>query len=213
MGLAVCLGVLVTGPDDDPESTEHLTEQFAEINRLLEANGLPPHTEPTSLPKRARRIGPAGFPYSWLHYLRRAVAFALQKAADKFRPVRKGADPSDDERVVNELCDTRSHLICHSDCEGFYVPIDFPDVLYHDDEDAIDGGGMVGSSQRALAEVLLAAPLLGIPLRKGKPSERTLKAIAAEPDTMPYWIERQVWLTMYQAFRDSVQTGCAVVFG
>lgn len=26
------------------------------------------------------------------------------------------------------------HLIVHSDAEGFYVPIEFPDVLYADEE-------------------------------------------------------------------------------
>jgi hypothetical protein len=104
-----------------------------------------------------------------------------------------------------------SHLICHSDTEGFYVPIDFPEPLYDDTDELV--GGMLGSSQRALEEVLLAAPLLGIDLVDGKPSKVDIDSIQEEDDTQPLWIERKVWLAMYEKFRLSIEHGTAVVFG
>jgi hypothetical protein len=59
-----------------------------------------------------------------------------------------------------------------------------------------------------------AAPLLGIPLVDGKLSDEAAKVIAEERDgSHPYWIERKVWLTMFEAFRHSIEFKCAVVFG
>ena len=99
MGLAVSLGVLVDDPDNDPEGIEWLEKNFQHVKRILTANGLPPHEEPRDLPDLPYRGQLMGFPYSWLHYLRRAVAFARQ-APEEFCPVPDGEDPSEDEHVV-----------------------------------------------------------------------------------------------------------------
>jgi hypothetical protein len=212
MGLGISLGVLAAD-DPDPEGIEWLREDFAQINRVLAAHGLPPHEEPTSLPVIPYRGQLLGFPYAWLHYLRRAVAFARQ-APDQFCPVAEGQNPADDERIDEELSVVMdSHLICHSDCEGFYVPIDFPEPLYDDQDEGLPGG-ILGSSQRALQETMQAASLLGIPLLGDKLSDDAARSMAEEPDeSHPYWIERKVWLTMFEAFRHSIEYKCAVVFG
>jgi hypothetical protein len=103
-----------------------------------------------------------------------------------------------------------SHIICHSDVEGFYVPIDFRDPIY---DDRI-WGEWLGSSQRALAELVLAAPLLGIPLRKGRLSDKAARLIAEEEDDAhPCWRERRVWLKFFEAARLSVEYGTAISFG
>jgi hypothetical protein len=214
MGLDVCVGVLASGPDGDPDGFEWLLRDFAHVNRVLAANGLPPHEEPQRLPDLPYRYRGQllSFPYSWLHYLRRAVAYARQ-APDQFRPVADGDNPADDKRTHQELDFLESHLICHSDCEGFYVPIDFPEPLYDDQKEGLPGG-ILGSSQRALRETMQAAPLLAIPLRAEQLSDEAAKGIVEEPDgSHPYWVERKVWLTMYEAFRHSVEYKCAVVFG
>ncbi len=214
MGLSISIGILAQGPDADPEWIASSRRHFKVINRVLKANKLPAHVEPESLPKGMppRGHGLGGFPYSWIHYLRRAVAYARQ-APDEFRPVAEGEDPTEDLRIDRELSVFMdSHFICHSDCEGYYVPIDFPEPLI-DDKDKL-AGGLLGSSQRALAEVIQAAPLIGIKLRAGKLSGTQARAIAKEDEGgSPYWIERQVWLTMYEAFTASILTGCAVEFG
>ncbi len=211
MGLAVSVGVLAS--DSEPESTQWLRKQFRQVNRLLAAKGLPPHEEPEDLPKIPYRGQLMGFPYSWLHYLRRAVAFARQ-APEEFCPTPQDWDPGTDERMDRELSVSMdSHLICHSDCEGFYVPTDFPEPLYSTKEIKIQGA-ILGSSQRTLQEVRQAAPLLGIRLVKGNLSDAAARKIAEEEDgAHPYWIERKVWLTMFEAFRLSVEYKSAVVFG
>ncbi len=155
--------------------------------------------------------GLLGFPYSWLHYLRRAIAYARQ-APTEFSPLPQGQEASADDRIDRELSVFMdSHLICHSDCEGYYVPIDFPEPLYDDGDELV--GGILGSSQRALAEVILAAPLLGIELEDGKPMKTDVETIQEEDDTHPLWIERKVWLAMYEKFRLSIEHKTAVVFG
>jgi hypothetical protein len=153
-------------------------------------------------------------PYGWLHYLRRAVAFARQ-APEEFHPVKDGEDPANDEKIDRELSVIMdSHVICHSDSEGFYVPLDFPEPLY-DNRDA-DGlvGGILGSSQRALQELVQAAPLLSIPVRDGDLSDDEANLILQEEEgSHPYWIERYAWLYFFDRLRASIAIRSAVVFG
>src|SRR4051812_38195410 len=118
MGLAVSIGALAYALENDPEGAEWLRKDFEEVNRVLAAHGLPPHREPETLPIKDRvklewvpKLWLSSMPYSWLHYLRRAVAFARQ-APDEYRPVREGENPSDDERIDRELSVfLDSHLI------------------------------------------------------------------------------------------------------
>src|SRR5262245_8268855 len=101
MGLEVSVGVLACD-EPDPEGVEWLRRGFRQVKRVLAAHGLPPHEEPESLPDIPYRGQLLGFPYSWLHYLRRAVAFARQ-APEEFCPLPEGANPADDERIDREL--------------------------------------------------------------------------------------------------------------
>jgi hypothetical protein len=211
MGLSLSVGYLawLNREDTDPEAVVWLRKSLVHVNRVLRANNLPEHVEPEELPALGDR-GLLGFPYSWLHYLRRAVAYARQ-APTEFGPLPAGQQASDDDRNDRELSVFMdSHLICHSDCEGFYVPIDFPEPLYDDSL----SGGILGSSQRALAEVILAATLLGIELKGGQPTKKAVEAVQEEEDEAhPLWIERKVWLAMYEKFRLSIEYKTAVVFG
>jgi hypothetical protein len=213
MGLSISVGSLawLKKEEADPEAMVWLRKELAHVNRVLRANGLPEHVEPEELPPWVDR-GLSGFPYSWLHYLRRAVAFARQAPAE-FGPLPDGEEASEDRRIDRELSVFMdSHLICHSDADGFYVPIDFPEPLYDDNDELT--GGILGSSQRALAEVVLAAPLLGIEMENGKPTKTAVDTIREEEDEAhPLWVERQVWLAMYEKFRLSIEHGTAVVFG
>lgn len=217
MGLDVSVGALAYavrhGYDED---ADHFRRDLAEVNRVLAANGRPPHVEPeVLLPFRDRSdAAGAGQPYSYLHYLRRAVAFA-RHAPDEFVPVGKWENPADHPLIDDELfLHMDSHLICHSDCEGYYVPQDFPDPLYDDRDDGLPGG-ILGSSQRAVAELVQVAPLLGITLRAGKLSDAEAKrtAAACRAGSHPYEIERYVWLKLFERFRLSVEHGAAVSFG
>jgi hypothetical protein len=211
--LAISVGVLACGPDADPEAVAYDRKNFRHINRVLAANGLPPHEEPESLPAFPYRGQLISFPYAWTPYLLRAVAFARQ-APDQFSPVREGENPARDRRLDAELYTfAESHLICHSQTEGYFVPVDFPDPLCDKRKRGLTGR-ILGSSQRALKELVQTAPLLGIPLKGRKLSDKAARTIAKEPDeSHPFWIERKVWLSMFEAFRDSVEYKCAVVYG
>jgi hypothetical protein len=212
MGLAVCVGVLATGSDADPDWVEQLRRDFAHVNRVLAANGLPAHAEPECLPDLPYREQLLSFPYRWFQYFRRAVAYA-RLAPDRFRPVGEGEEPSEDHLIADEITYLESHLICHSASEGYYVPIDFPDPLFGDRAGGLPGD-ILGSSQQALRELVQTAPLLEIPLAAGALSDQSALAIAKESDeSHPYWIERKVWLALFEAFRHSVEHKCAVVFG
>lgn len=213
MSLAVSVGSLAWCLEEGyAEDAESYRADFREINRVLAANGLPPHVEPEVLPDLTDRSPLSGMPYTWLHYLRRAVAFARQ-APGEFCPVPEGEDPWNDPRIDRELSvKLNCHLICHSDTEGFYVPIDFPEPLYDDRDDGLVGG-ILGSSPQARRELILTAPLLGIRLMDGKLSDDTARQITDEADgDHPYWVERKVWLHLFERFRHSIEYGAAVMF-
>jgi hypothetical protein len=212
MGLSVSVGSLAWSLAQGLEKeTVFARRDIREINRVLGAHGLPAHVEPQTLPPLNNRSRGVGLPYAMIHHLRRAVAFARQ-APNEFTPLAKGADPARDPRVELELCGMfDSHLICHSDGGGFYVPTDFPDPLFDDHPDS-SIAGVLGSSQRALRELVLVAPLLGIPLTDGVLSDAAADEINDEPDG-PLHAERYVWLKLFEAFRLSVEHGAVVTFG
>jgi hypothetical protein len=76
MSLAIEVGQLAYSLKLESEGADWLRKHFEEVNRLLTANGLPPHREPETLPPIRNRAGLLSFPYSYLHYLRRALAYA-----------------------------------------------------------------------------------------------------------------------------------------
>jgi len=107
-----------------------------EINRLLVANGLPRHAEPETLPRMRNRYA-ALLAYDWIHYLRRAIAFARQNrrihTCSEGRPIRRRANRT---RILVSI---ESHVICHP-IARYYVPVDFRNPLYHDSDDEIAAG-------------------------------------------------------------------------
>ncbi|QJW95996.1 hypothetical protein [Frigoriglobus tundricola] len=137
MGLDLSVGTLAWClANGEAEGADWTRRDMREINRLLAANGLSAHVEPETLPNLRDRCRLHGMPYSWIHYLRRAIAFARQSPAD-FRPLNEDQDPND-ARVDREIDLFQSHLICHSDSDGYYVPIDFWNPLF-DDTDVLVG--------------------------------------------------------------------------
>jgi hypothetical protein len=210
MGLGIGVGSLAELIEiGDLESADYLRADFAQINQVLAENGFPPHHEPESLPAISSRSPPGQLGYSFLPFFVRAIAYARQ-APKEFTPVGK-EDPAKDKRLDRELSvKMDSHIICHSECEGYYVPVDFPNPIC--DDRVL--GGWLGSSQGALAELVLAAPLLEIPLRKGKLSDKAARVIAEEDEgACPCWRERRVWLKFFEAARNSIAFGTAISFG
>jgi hypothetical protein len=228
MGLAVCVGMLAELLEDDPESAEGFEEELAEANRVLAAAGLPQHTEPREPMELDSRASIDGFPYSFIHYLRRAYAHRLLSPDWVATPLPDDVDPTADPKIQALLDGSASHLLCHSDAEGFYVPVDFKDVLFdgddsceEDDEDDEDEeeeeaglpGGMLGSSYRLLEELVFVAPALGIHLDNGKLSDEEAERIDAliEEDGGLYR-EYVSWLLLYESARLSIAHKTAIVF-
>jgi hypothetical protein len=114
MGLSIGVGSLARCVYRDPESAAYLRIAFAQINRVLAGNGLPPHHEPESLPPIRSRARPGSLGYTWLPYFARAIAYARQ-APTEFTPVGH-EDPAADKRLDRERSVAMdSHIICHSE--------------------------------------------------------------------------------------------------
>jgi hypothetical protein len=108
------------------------------------------------------------------------------------------------------------HLIVHSDAEGFYLPLDFENVLFPPDELEIPGA-MVGSAPRLLRECERLAELLEIPDDINLQSEALWEASdhgQGEGETVwqQYGIESYNCVALIEGCRHAVKTGAALVF-
>ncbi|MEU0558087.1 hypothetical protein [Dactylosporangium sp. NPDC006015] len=204
MGLAVTVGNPCIGYDEEGE--EHYRRQFAGLAAALAAEGhawTPPDGAP---PTGLARPYVGSFPYSCLHYLRRA--YALHVEGQPVTPVVDG-DLKDADGFVDDAASMLdSHLLCHSDCEGFYVPVPIADPVFLDEG---PGGGMVGSSHGLLDELRRVAPRIGVRLDEdGSLSDAEADRLGAEGD--PFETEQMVWLTLHEACRVSIASGHPIVF-
>ena len=190
MGLAISVGML----DED----EAYREMFDELAASLAQAGIAGYREPERVPDTMRAHCDS-FPYSFLHYLRRCYALLREG-----KPITVAADADDD--LVEELSiDSSSHLLCHSDAEGYYVPVDFDEPLFSDEES-------IGSSQRLLAELREVGPHIGVKLEADGTLSDAEAARLAGYDDGPFWREITVWLTLHEACVASIAHGTAIVF-
>ncbi|MFF2556568.1 hypothetical protein ACFVUS_36560 [Nocardia sp. NPDC058058] len=211
MGLAVATHALAYALEHDEEHAESLRAQLAALNTLLTAEGLPSHDEPIVHGAATARDRLGGFPYSFVHYLRRAYARALENPGEPLTPVAAGEDPTADEVLDRVMYTFESHLICHSDCEGFYVPADFQEVLFPDAALEIPGG-MVGSSAALLRELAYVARYLGITLVDGELSDAEIAKFANDEDEHPLYRERETWLVLFEQARVSMANHTLITF-
>lgn len=163
MGLAVGVGVLKDLKEND---LEWWRDELREISALITQRGLGIYVEPEDGPWETVDFEMIG--YSGLHYLRR-IAAHLAFGYPLPSPLAAGEDPLDDslvDRYYRHSTNRRpsmfsrrkivrpfDHLMIHSDSEGYYIPVDFPDVLFATGGDTAPGGGMVGSSVRLATEL------------------------------------------------------------
>jgi hypothetical protein len=208
MGLAIAVGNPCIGSDGtvyDSEGVADFRRQFAVLRDALAAEGITGWSEPDLPPP------PQGtsFPYGWLHYLRRAYALVWDK--QEVTPVRNRDDLERAAGIVEDATMMlSSHLLCHSDAQGYYVPVRFDDPVFLSDD--LPGGGMVGSSYALLDELMRVAPAIGItPAEDGTiADEESIRS--ADRTGAPFAIEQTVWLALYDACRASIRYGSAIVF-
>ncbi|MBW4621011.1 MAG: hypothetical protein KME17_16845 [Cyanosarcina radialis HA8281-LM2] len=194
--------------EDEPEFLEDYREDFAVLQAALQRQGLTRYREPESLPNITLRHGVWGFPYRDLHYLRRFYAH-LRSNLQVPPPLMEGERAAEDP-VIEMVSSPAHHLLYHSDCDGFYVPIEFSEVIF--DSDVI--GELIGSSQKLMAELLFVAPFLNIDLSGGILTDDEAEKVNDEAlSEEPYATEKMVWINLFECARISIDYGTAIVFG
>jgi hypothetical protein len=229
MGLSLQVGLLADLLQHDKESATILQRQLGDLNRHLESVGISLHREPEECEVWSADM----FGYSGLHTLRRIAAHL---DAGRSLPTPGDSDNSQDTiadayfseivsgppgfwkrlgRSLPKFTRKYDHLIAHSDCEGFYLPLDFPEVLLVDETLSVPGC-MVGSSSRLLAEVTSLASVLGIPQDLHSQSEILWEAADSQGEGESLWqrygIESISCVVLQEGCRKSLETGAALVF-
>lgn len=211
MGLSVKVGLLsslLKGNDRDAESLQY---ELGQVNKELKARGLPQHDEPINLSGIESRSSCVGYPYSFWRILQRFVARLADDPEWVPTPLKDDEDPTYDQAVIDQSLELKSHLLCHSPSEGYYLPIDFGEVIFSETPDI--SGGMLGSSYALMRELVAIAPQLEISLIDGKLSDeqaQILNEIDCEADS--FAIEKIVWLSLFEAARLSIEHKTAICF-
>lgn len=204
MGLAIGVGVLADLIVHDEEGAQWTRASIARLNKVLTKNGLAEHNEPEKLPGLSRR-SVSSYPYSFLHYLRRAYACVVEG-----KPMRTGEITERDMDFVQDLTVVvmDSHLLSHSDAEGYYVPQDFADPLC---DDALPGS-FAGSIPRLLKELERVAPALGISVVNGELAAGEADKLARVEDDDVLFREKIVWFSLFEAAKLCMKHGTLLVF-
>ncbi|MFE7563716.1 hypothetical protein [Kitasatospora sp. NPDC057500] len=199
MGLSISVGMLHDQARNDPEGFEYHRRAFDRLGAALGAEGIDWREPPLDGPPQDPAFS-GGFPYRHLTRLRRVLA--LTGRGEPVTPAEEdGAGwERDCELIQDEASMFASHLICHADNAGYYVPVDFVDPLFLPADAGVAGAGMVGSSQRLLSELVGIAPALGI-IPDG------LRA----PEG-PFEPEQFAWQQLHRACLASLADGHAIVF-
>ncbi|WP_143686883.1 hypothetical protein [Streptomyces sp. TLI_171] len=211
MGLDVLVGALIGA---DEETAEWFEAECATIGAVLAREGLPGWQEPVAGEQFGERI----WGYSGLHTLRRLAAH-LAAGRPLPEPLAEGERATEDpllaaayEDVPDDPAGPFDHLIQHSDCEGYYVPVDFGPVLV--DEELT--GGCLGSSVRLLAELRALAAVLGLPPGLDPDSEEVTGVLEDDDPAAEGWrrygTESFICLQLMKAAEHSVRTGAVLAF-
>ncbi|NHZ82768.1 hypothetical protein F2P44_26325 [Massilia sp. CCM 8695] len=117
--------------------------------------------------------------------------------------------PTADPALEAQLDRLKSHLVCHSDAEGFYVPVAFGDPAFH----AELPGGILGSSYRLLEELIVVAPAIGVELVNRALTDGEAARIS-QLASSEHGLYRELcaWLALYEAARLSIEHKTAIVF-
>lgn len=204
MGLSISVGLLADLARRDAEGLDHQRRAFARLGRALAAEGVEWHESETIDPPDAHTFS-GGLPYGYLTRLRRILV--VGRLGEPVTPADAiGAGRYDDcVKIQDETSMLASHLLCHADDAGYYVPVDFGDPLFLPEEANVDGAGMVGASPRLLAELVGIAAAIGVDLDdEGLPSGTDIDG--------PFATERFAWSQLCRACRASITGGHAIAF-
>lgn len=228
MGLCIAVGHYSEVVTDDESFAEEMIAQLGNLNHYLLSVGLPVHREPVNCESNSWDM----FGYSGLHYLRRIAAHLdlrnqLPPPGDKDAPedpvireyyrLADGQPASWFQRMIWNVPKKRSfdHLVLHGDAEGYYLPIDFPAVLFPGGDFEIPGG-MIGSTHRLKSECERLAIALQLPLNIDPEAEEVWEAAESQGQYGVGWqrygVESYICLRLLAACEHSLRTGAAIVF-
>lgn len=227
MGLGITVGMLSDLKRNDPEGAQYFRSQFEEMRAILKSLGLPRYVEPEDLPD-SQVQSYAMFGYSGLHTLRRLAAHVM---TGRPLPEPGGRDSAQDpilsaiysgEDPLSLLagpkpvgCPWFAHLLEHSDAEGYYLPVNFDEVI-HAPENSEVAGGAIGSSYRLLEETEYLMNLIGVPLDLDPEDDLFWDASSNEGERKSGWqrygIESFTCSRLYHAARHSIEVTSALVF-
>jgi hypothetical protein len=208
VGLDVSVGILQSLADDEIGLAYHRAG-LARLSVALADEGVS-WSEPDVVDLPADRYTGGSTPYSYLHYLRRA--YMLTRRGEPVTPVRSNAEFDRDRRKVDaEFTNFTSHLLCHADDSGYYVPVESRFPFFLDAGHDVTGGGMVGSSQALLRELRACAGPIGLTLADDGSLPDAVAARIDGSDSHPFFREQLVWLSLHEACCLSIASGCAIV--
>ncbi len=222
MGLDIVVGNVLYYEDNpgDSDAQEYQQQQYELINEVLRKAGLPAYHEPTQ-PQGAVdgdiRIGR----YSCLHYLRR-IAAHLWAGEGLVSPCLDGRAAQDPilkryHAAVSETPSLRfAHLINHSDCGGYYLPILFDPPLEPGFELVENiGNQVIGSSFMLMDECEYLADFLELPLDLDPETVREVSLSKEKGESVweRYGVEAFVCSALYTAAKVSVESGFAMMLG
>jgi hypothetical protein len=229
MGLALEVGILADLDLNDSEAATEFTQHFEKLNTHLASLGIPQHFEPRDCDVWSGEM----YGYTGLHYLRRTAAH-LDSTGYLPGP---GDDSSAGDPVLeayfNDVLNVKpsilrrmfekrrsfrrrfDHVIVHSDAEGFYLPVDFSEVLILPGAGIVPGS-MVGSVPRLLDELDRLGQALQIPEALISTSDELWEAADSQGEGDSLWqqygIESFSCVVLREACRHSLRTGAAIVF-
>lgn len=229
MGLAIEVGFLADLKQNDLEGYQVFKDQFSLISSCLDELGLPEHVEPENCEVWSCEM----YGYSGLHYLRRLAAYI--DAGNKLPPPGDSSASKDPVlRQYYRLADKVeyglfgnlrkklgrvhlgfNHLIMHSDCDGYYLPIEFENVIRPEKSQDIFGE-FIGSSHKLLSECKQLAFLLQIPEKFDENSEELFIAADYQGEGDSLWekfgVEAFTCVRLMRACEKSIENKAAIVY-
>ena len=212
MGLTISSGILADFKENEPEGYEAYKVIFENINTILVKNGVETYTEPDTL--EGKTLSTGGFSYGFLHHLRRFAAHVWENEFDENwvpTPFSPEEEPQGDAVLEDQYSYLSSHLLTHSDSEGFYIPVELPEVLYDTDEAPVPGA-MIGSSYDLLRELKSLTKHLGITLNENDIISNLPELNEKIKNEGDFWIETLVCATLLDAAKFSINNKTAIVF-
>lgn len=204
------VGILCDLNLNDQEGYIFVKKDFDAMNEFLKKNNYTPHIEPESLPEFENRCELNGYPYSFLHYLRNGYAHRKSDPTWMAKENIYDYEPDNDPVVEYEMDKMESHLLCHSDTGGYYLPVEFDSILY---DEILIPDFFLGSSFKLMRELIEVAPALNIEVVDNDIQQTIIDSINHDMDSQNgIWIHRIVWFSLFEAARLSIKYRTAISF-